>query len=457
MQFTIKEICQALGSELVTVESAAPDIVFSGISTDTRTVKPGDLFVALIGERFNGHDFLTKAVASGAAGLVVQDVCPAGPLKLPVITVGNTLNALQNIARFHRLRYSIPVIAITGSNGKTTTKDMTAAILASRRSVLKTQANYNNEIGLPLTLLNLTEKHEAAVVEMGMRGLGEIKELAGIALPTVGVITNVGETHMELLGSLDNIAAAKAELVEAIPPEGLIVLNADNPYVLAMAGKARGRVLTYGLTEQADIRASEVVLGDGGSTFTCHVGVETFPVTVPALGRHNVFNALAAISVGSALGLQPADIQRGLAAFETAAMRLAVSKVSDYVVINDAYNASPASMAAAVDTLVDIAPNRAVAVLGDMLELGDIAVEAHRHIGRRLANSGTGLVVTVGELAGEIAGAAREHGVQEVFACRDHAAAKQILADKLRPGDTILIKGSRGMKMEQILEILGNH
>ncbi|SMD05930.1 UDP-N-acetylmuramoyl-tripeptide--D-alanyl-D-alanine ligase [Sporomusa malonica] len=449
--FSLTEVLKATGGRLTRGSGGK---FFRGISTDTRTVQPGNLFIALVGEHFDGHEFVAQAVSKGAVGVVVSRSVHL-PEQAQVIEVNNTLVALQDLARFHRKRYYIPVIGVTGSNGKTTTKDMLAAVLSSRFNVLKTEANFNNEIGLPLTLLKLESGHEAAVVEMGMRAQGEIRELAGIALPTVGVVTNVGETHMEILGSIENIAEAKAELVEAIVHDDLVVLNADDPHVRAMKDKSQGRVVLYGLNPGAFVRAENITTGENGewiTTFDCCSPRGTFPVVLHTVGTHNVYNALAAIAVGWELGLKPSEIKMGIGSFVSGAMRLEIKKYGEYTVINDVYNASPLSMAAALNTLSDISKGRKIVVLGDMLELGDAAIEAHRRIGRQAAEQGIEVVLTVGELSKHIAAAAHEYGVTVTHAFTGHKEAIEALRGLMNPGDYILIKGSRGMKMETMLE-----
>ena len=366
------------------------------------------------------------------------------PEGITVFRSADTLASFQGLAKYHRQRYTIPVIAITGSNGKTTTKELTAAVLSSRWNVLKTEANYNNEIGLPKTLLSLDERHQAAIVEMGMRGAGQIRALCKIAAPTAGIITNVSETHIELLGTIENIAKAKAELVDAIPAGGTVVLNADNSYVLAMRQQAVGHVITYGLGPDADVRAEQIEAGRETTQFICHTGKGAFPVVLHAIGRHNVYNALAAIAAGLAMELALPEIQAGISNFKTTGMRLQKIVTSDYTIFNDAYNASPASMAAAIDTLRNVSDGRCAAVLGDMLELGEIAVDAHRKVGEQLADSKIDLLITVGELARHIAAAAEESGIAESAACADHAEAQKELSKRLKPGDTILVKGSPG-------------
>lgn len=447
--FTVEEICLATGGSVYKLGS---EDKFTGICTDTRKVDPHDLFISLVGEKFDGHDFIEQAMAKGASGIITSRLDIVIPPNMTVILVNDTLQALQKLAWFHRKRFNIPIVAITGSNGKTTTKDMVAAVLGSKLNVLKTAGNFNNEIGLPLTLLQLTADHEVAVVEMGMRGKGQIKELANIALPTIAVITNVSETHIELLGSIENIAAAKAELLEDIPERGLTILNADDQYVQAMAKQVASRVTLFGL-EQGNLRAENIQTDVQGMNFQCCVNQERILLSIPTVGKHNVYNALAAIAVGLEMGLNFDEIRFGLSQFNASPMRLHIQQMGDYVVINDAYNASPMSMLAAIDTLVQVATKRRVVVLGDMLELGDIGVEAHRQIGEKLTKCNVEVVVTVGELARHIAKEASEGGIKQVISCTNHEEAEQALQDMLTPGDTILIKGSRGMKMENMVKM----
>lgn len=447
--FTVDEICRATGGTASNLGNAQQ---FTGVCTDTRKVKSGDVFIALVGETFDGHNFIEQAIRSGASGVIASHSDIAVPAHVTLIVVDDTLKALQDVACFHRKRFTIPIVGITGSNGKTTTKDMTAAVLGSKFNVLKTEANYNNEIGLPLTLLQLTNEHEVAVVEMGMRGLGQIRQLANIALPTIAVITNVGETHIELLGSIENIAAAKAELLEVIPESGLVILNGDDPYVQAMAQQVHSSVTLFGL-EHGTLRGEEIATAAHSMNFQCCIGQEKIPMSIPTVGKHNVYNALAAIAVGVGLGMNFENISAGLSNFNASPMRLHIETIGEYVVINDAYNASPMSMSAAIDTLVEVAKERTVAVLGDMLELGDIAAVAHRQIGEKLAECNIDIVVTIGELARNIVAAAQEQGITKAISCANHAEAEKVLRELVQPGDTILIKGSRGMKMENMVKM----
>lgn len=451
-EFTARELRLATGGELLYGAETTP--VF-GICTDSRRIQRGEVFIALTGEAFDGHKFVSDCLAKGAVGVIVSqavDIAERGAAF--VLIVPDTLRALQNIANFHRQRFTIPIIGVTGSNGKTTTKDMIASVLAQRFITLKTQANFNNEIGLPLTLLGLKADHQAAVVEMGMRGPGEIRELAGIAMPTVGVVTNVSETHIELLGSLGNICSAKAELVEALGVEGVAVLNGDDQLVRSMAACCRGKVLLYGTTMDADVRAVNIqVCGEDETSARVLVPDQEFTVIIPLPGRHNVLNALAAVAVGLHLGLSEQEIQAGLAQFTPSAMRMDIRLTRQgYKLINDVYNASPLSMRAAIDTLCEIARGRTIAVLGDMLELGTISEEAHLELGRYAARAGIDMVLTYGTQARVIADGARQGPrvpeYMESFQDIDVLIAK--LIEMTKPGDTILVKGSRGMRMERV-------
>ena len=446
--FTPEDVIAATGASWLSQGGAAS---FDGVSTDTRTLGPGSLFLALTGEKFDGHAFVREAVKRGACGIVASRRIETEP-GVHVFQVADTLQALQDLARFHRRRFQIPVVAVTGSNGKTSTKDMLAAVLGSVMSVLKTEANFNNEIGLSQTLMRMQSGHEAVVVEMGMRAPGEIAGLAAIALPTVGVVTNVGETHIERLGSIENIAAAKAELACAISESGRIILNGDDPRVRGMRDKTAAKAVLYGLQPDCDVKAVQLEHKPEGVRFRCEAGSVSFSVSLPVPGIHNVYNALAAIATGLELGVTPEAVARGLAGYEPGKMRLNIRQYGEITVIDDTYNASPLSMAAALDVLASTAQGRKVAVIGDMLELGESGPAAHRRVGVQLAVAGVVAVVTLGELAALAGAVASEKGISAV-ACSDHASAERALKEILRPGDTMLLKGSRGMAMEKLLSL----
>ena len=454
--FTLNEIVKATSAKVYKEEKKE----FSAIVTDTRKISEGVLFVALKGERFNGEDFAAEALEKGAAGVVVSEDCDEKQLancQGTVLQVEDTLTAYQLIAKAWREKFpQIPVVAITGSNGKTTTKDLTAAVLSAKGAVLKTQANFNNEIGLPLTLLGLKAEHTAAVVEIGMRGFHQIEALAPIAEPQIGIVTNVGETHMELLGSLENIAKAKQELVEAIPAGGTVILNADNKYVAGMrsAAKEGVKVITFGLEQDADVKGEAIHTEGNVTKFMVTYANERHEYEVNMVGRHNVYNTLAAIAAGFAMGLTPAEVREGLSHLEATKMRFELQKVKEWNVVNDAYNASPMSMTAAINTLSELTKGRKIAVLGDMLELGSVSEDAHLHVGEEVAEHGFTALVTRGEMGEFIAKGAENKGMTAVYRCASHEEAAAKLHELLQPGDTLLFKGSRGMAMEKIIDLL---
>lgn len=448
--FTLQEVEKATGGRLL--YPVVDDSVFSQVETDTRAITEGALFVALKGETFDGHDYVLQAKERGAAGAVVAEDRPEYKQEgFAVVIVTDTRKAYQDLARFHRRRFSIPVIAVTGSVGKTSTRSMIAAVLSQKYRVLQTEKNFNNEIGLPKTLLQLTPEHEACVVEMGMRGLGQIAELAAIAEPDIGVVTNVGKSHIELLGSQDNIARAKSELVRALSEDGVAILNQDDSYVAAMADLCRGKVVGYGIESNAAIRASRVVCSEKGLRFACRCFDQVMDIHMPLIGSHNVYNALAAIAVGRVLGLTEHQLQKGLSEYRGMPMRQELIHLSEYTFINDAYNANPASMSEALKSLALLTKGRKIAVLGGMLELGDWTVREHEKIGAEAAELGLDALITMGSPASYIADAARKNGLGAVYTAQDHAGAADCLRQIIQPGDTVLLKGSRGFAMEKIL------
>ena len=448
--FTLQEVEKATGGRLLYL--VVDDSVFSQVETDTRAITEGALFVALKGETFDGHDYVLQAKERGAAGAVVAEDRPEYKQEgFAVVIVTDTRKAYQDLARFHRRRFSIPVIAVTGSVGKTSTRSMIAAVLSQKYRVLQTEKNFNNEIGLPKTLLQLTPEHKACVVEMGMRGLGQIAELAAIAEPDIGVVTNVGKSHIELLGSQDNIARAKSELVRALSEDGVAILNQDDSYVAAMADLCRGKVVGYGIESNAAIRASRVVCSEKGLRFACRCFDQVMDIHMPLIGSHNVYNALAAIAVGRVLGLTEHQLQKGLSEYRGMPMRQELIHLGEYTFINDAYNANPASMSEALKSLALLTKGRKIAVLGGMLELGDWTVREHEKIGAEAAELGLDALITMGSPASYIADAARKNGLGAVYTAQDHAGAADCLRQIIQPGDTVLLKGSRGFAMEKIL------
>ena len=440
------------------------------LCTDSRKVQPGDLFIALKGPHFDGHRFVPEAFKQGALGAVVEEssrgevlataqkVRSSWGIPTPlVICVGDTLVAYQEMAAYHRRRFQIPVVAVTGSNGKTTTKEMVAAALKTRWRVLKTLGNLNNSIGLPQTLLGLTRRHDVAVIEMGVDQKGQTTRLCEIARPTLGVVTNIGPDHLEFFGSIEGSALAKAELLACLPSDGTIVINADDAYYDFLKNQARCRVVSFGLSARAQIRGSHVVPQGNRTAFRVRVpGRARAPqMSVGALGTHNVSNALAAVAVGHVLGLSLSKIAGGLGRFRPADMRSQIRWCKGIRVLHDCYNANPVSMRAAVDLLVELgAGKRTVAVMGDMLELGPDAKRLHREVGGYLAGRQVSYLIACGELGREFAKGARAAGMarRHIFETKGVPEASELLNGLVRKGDVVLLKASRAMRMEQLLD-----
>ncbi len=380
------------------------------------------------------------------------------PSGTPVLIVSDTLKALQGLAAYNRSKNRVPVIGVTGSNGKTTTKDMIASVLGVKYRVLKSKGSYNNEIGLPLTLLNMDESHDVVVLEMGMRGPGEIDSLCRIAGITGAVITTIGETHLELLGSVGNVAAAKGEILEHVPRDGFAVLNADSPFMEREAARNKGRTMYFGITKGHDLGIGAWEPLGRGSYFVLKTEKGHVGINLPLPGKHNVSNALAAAGVGICMGLSLSEIKEGLEAPDISPMRLQFLDLVDITVINDTYNASPASVKAALDALgaTAQAQNRTVAVLGDMFELGDREKSGHLEVGRYVAGKGVDLLFALGDLAKHIAEGATEAGMpsRRVFWFGDKEKMFEAMKEKITVGDIILVKGSRGMHMEDVVEYL---
>ncbi len=448
---TLGEIKEVIGAELV---QGDPGVQVDRVSIDTRTMTGGELFFALRGARFDGHDYVRQAVAAGAAGVVVHREV-AVRREVPVLRVNDTLSALQDLARTNVQRCGLPVIAITGSTGKTTTKDLVAAVLATRLRVLATRENLNNHIGLPLTLLEIGPAHQVAVVELAMRGPGEIDLLAKICRPTGGVITNVGETHLELLGAVENIARAKGELLDHIPDSGFALLHADSLELIPQAGRCRGRVIYFGETEQAQIRLVSYRATARGSVFRVRLPGWEAEYALPLLGRHTAVNALAAVGTGLEFGLTEEEIRAGLANVRLSSLRQAIVETGTLTIINDSYNASPASVRAALEVLRDFSGGRpTVAVLGGMLELGPREVAAHREVGQACVQAAVDYLITVGELALGIADGARAAGLAEnrIHCCHTTEEAVAAVRRVAPAGAVVLVKGSRYFRMEKVVE-----
>jgi UDP-N-acetylmuramoyl-tripeptide--D-alanyl-D-alanine ligase len=419
---------------------------------DSREVAAGDLFFALHGERHDGHEFVGEAIERGAGGVVVERPVEATG-GVCVFQVSDSLSALQRLAAAHRDAHDVRAVGVTGSVGKTTCKDVTAAVLSAGRRVLKSEANLNTEIGLPLSLLRLEPEHEAAVLEMAMYGPGEIGLLCRIARPQVGVVTNVGPVHMERLGSLGAITAAKAELVESLPSDGLAVLNGDDARVAAMASRTKARTVLYGQSPQCEVRGGDVVgRGLEGISFRITHGGDSVVVEAPLPGKHHVYPALAAIAVALNEGMGLPEIAAALAGARPEGRLRVVSAANGATIIDDSYNASPQAMLAALDLLAELGGGRRIALLGEMRELGAAAEEGHRQVGRHAAKSAD-LVIVVGERARPLHEAAREGGAEARFV-ETPEEATALLRKELRPDDRLLVKASRAVALESVVSAL---
>ena len=437
------------------------------ISIDSRTLIPGDLFFAIIGLNFDGHDFIIEAFRKGAVGVVV---CKGTSTLLEnkqieknniIIEVKDTLSALQDCSKHYKDKFNTFNICVTGSNGKTTTKEIIAHILSQKFSLLKSSGNYNNEIGIPLTLLQLNKSHKLLVTEMGMRALGEIKTLTNFINPDLAVLTNIGEAHIGLLGSKDNIFKAKSELLQSLKKDGIAIINRDDLYFLKTLEIVKNKkVYTFGIENKSDIMANNIrIVSDKGMKFTLMIqnGMSK-EIYFPLLGKHNIYNALAAAAAAFALGIELDLIERGLSSFKPLDLHMQLSNLYKGIkILNDSYNASPLSVKSALETLAEVAKkNRKIAILGDMLELGEKADFYHQEIGKEVAKLSIDILITVGPGGKIIAQSSKEEGMAEERVFSFEKNEKINLSKKLlsltRSGDYILLKGSREMKMEEILE-----
>ena len=449
------------------------DAVAIAYSIDSRTVGQGELFFAVRGERMDGHDFVREALEKGIVAAVVAreklselnlQVAPgaggrtrasaATQSDLPLMVVEDTLVALQTLAKSVRRLWAKPLIAVTGSTGKTTTKEAIAHVLSTRFRVLKSEGNFNNHFGLPLMLLKLEPEHDAAVVELGMSHLGEIAALARLAQPQTGVVTNVAPVHLEFFSSVAEIARAKYELIESLPAGATAVLNADDEYVSQFGRDFEGRVITYGFTPAATVRAENLrSSGEKGSAFDMVVGDRREHATLPLVGRHNVFNALAAAAVALERGLALSEVVSALASLSPGDKRGQVVRIGNITVINDCYNSNPKALAAMVDALAAMPAKRRIVVAGEMLELGPQGEAMHRESGRHIAAKGIHVLVGVRGLAAYMVEAAKQAGISAEFVATPDEAGKW-LASETCEGDVVLLKASRGVKLEKALEQL---
>ncbi len=446
------EIAEATGGRLL---RGGPAATVTGVSIDSRTIGAGQLFVAVKGPRFDGHDFLAAAAERGAAAALVHRDAQA-PDPLALVRVADTTEALKDLGRHVRTKAALPVVAITGSAGKTTTKEMTAALLATRGPVLKTEANLNNQYGLPLTLLRLQPEHRFAVLELGMSAAGELRELSRIARPDVAIITMVAPVHLEFFPSLDAIAEAKAEILEGLDTDGLAVLNHDDPRVRRIGERRKGKTVWFGRDRGCEVSAESWRGTIHGMRFSLRLGGKSHDVALPLPGPHFLMNFLAAAAAAHHLGVPPEAIVEAATQMKAARSRGQVRGLGEGVtLLDDSYNSNPAAVEAAVTALGMAAPGRRVVFLGDMLELGPTGPDLHRETGARLA-SRADVVVGVGALGRSFVEGARAAGVaaSALHEFPDSAAAAQEAGRIVEPGDAVLVKGSRGARMEKVVEAL---
>jgi UDP-N-acetylmuramoyl-tripeptide--D-alanyl-D-alanine ligase len=452
-QLSIETVLEATEGALVQGDPQTP---LTGVSTDSRSIKPGELFFALRGERFDGHHFVAKALQRGGRGAVVdQEGYGIADETIAIIQVADTLQALGDLANLWRRKHPIPLIAVVGSNGKTTTKEMVAGILERKDTVLKNPGNLNNLIGLPLSLLQMNSNDRVAVLEMGMNRTGEILRLTQIAEPDLGIVTNIGPVHLEGVGSIEGVMKAKGELLEGMGAHGSLIFNADDHRVVELSKQFHGGKTAFAIKNPADWIATDIYTReDGGVSFQLTGPFGKIPIAMKLMGRYQVYNALAAAAAVSHLGVGIEEIQEGLETFQPPPMRMELITVKKGIkIINDAYNANPPSMESALRTLTEITEGRKIAVLGDMWELGESAQQAHRELGRQIKEYGIDLLFLLGQFAPHVAHGAREAGMtpEAIYIKEDHHAVSLLLAQTLRKGDWVLVKGSRIMSMEKII------
>ena len=451
---TLFQIVQLAGASL---SSGDGTVVINKVSTDSRTIKPGELFVALRGENFEGHNFVEAAAKAGATSALV-DLNWAGnvPNNFALVRAADTLRAYQALAGNYRRSLALKVLAITGSNGKTSTKDFAASVLARKFQVTKTEGNFNNHVGLPRTILEATSEDEVAVWELGMNHPGEIAALSKIAAPDAAIITNIGVAHIEFMGSREAIAMEKGALAEAIEPQGTVILNADDSFSEGIAARTRAKVILAGTTDGA-VRAIEIRQSADGSEFTIVEGAHRCRAQLPVAGLHMVQNALLAVAAGRALGLSIEECAAGLAAAPLTKARLQIKQIGGVQFLDDSYNANPDSMKAALRTLVELdTDGKRIAVLGEMRELGGESERGHREVGETAATLGVNQLITIGEVAELIAEGARAAGLHQVSSAPSTAEAAKLLGEIAEPGDLVLIKGSRAARTEEVIEKFGN-
>ncbi|HWO96162.1 MAG TPA: UDP-N-acetylmuramoyl-tripeptide--D-alanyl-D-alanine ligase [Bacillus sp. (in: firmicutes)] len=450
---TIKEVQEMIPGSTLQGHS---EVVVKGVSINTRTIERGNLFVPIKGEKFNGHDFVQQAIESGAAAVLWNQSEPNVPRDIPVVLVEDTLAALQQMAKKYCEQVGVKVVGVTGSNGKTTTKDMIFSVLSTTYQVLKTEGNFNNHIGMPLTMLRLKEDTEIAILEMGMSSRGEIELLSRLALPDVAVITNIGESHLMDLGSREEIANAKLEIVSGLKKEGVLIYNGDEPLLTSRLTQSDIQTVTFGQNAENDLYPISIEQEQQSTIFTISQAPDV-TYEIPVLGVHNVQNALAAIAVGRYFNIPFSTIAEGLKSLKLTNMRMElISSLRGFDIINDAYNASPTSMKAAISLLENLKGyNRKFIVFGDMLELGEQEKQFHYEIGRIIDPEKINYVFTYGDLGMEIAKGAQEaFGKERIYQFQDKNQLIDCLGSLVQKGDVVLVKASRGMKLEEVVDAL---
>ena len=447
---SLDQVAKFAGGSLV---AGNGDVTIFRVSTDSRTLQPGDLFVPLRGENFDGHKFVQQAVERGAAGAMVEENWKGTTAAdFALIRVADTLVGYQTLAANYRASLPLKVIAITGSNGKTSTKDFVAATLAKKFRVTKTEGNFNNHVGLPQTMLAANRDDEIAVWEIGMNHPGEIAALAKLAAPDVAIVTNVGIAHIEFMGSREAIATEKGALVEAVGPNGTVILNADDAFSETIAKRTSAKIILAGI-EKGSVRAGDVRQSATGSEFTILEGAHRCRAQLPVPGTHMVQNAILAVAAGRAFGLSLEECAAGLASTPLTKARLQITEINGIQFIDDSYNANPDSMKAALRTLIELdADGRRIAVLGEMGELGDESERGHREVGEAAAELNVDELIAVGPAGAAIARAAEKAGLENSKAVDSPEKAAELLGENASPGDLILVKGSRTARMERVLE-----
>ena len=445
-----QEIAQAVGGKLLCGD---PDTLITNVQYDSRSVGEGSLFVPIKGERVDAHQFIEQCMKKGAATFTEYEA-PAGAEK-PYIKVEDTLKALQKLAAFYRKQFSsLKLVGVTGSVGKTSTKEMIAAALSEGLNVMKTQGNKNSQIGMPCTMFDLSDEHEAAVIEMGISEFGEMDNLCDIARPDIAVMTNIGVAHIENLKTQENIMAEKLKITNHFDKDDILFVNGDDKLLSTLCGKQPFKTVSFGLAETNDYYADNIETYGFDTTFRCIGGGTEKNFTIPALGIHSVTNALAAIAIGRTLGLDDDTIQKGLSGYKNAPMRQQIHQLEKFTLIDDSYNASPEATKVSLDVLKSISKEKSIAVLADMLELGEKAPSEHYGVGKHLAEIGIDCLIAIGSLSENTATGAKENGCKNVLTAQNNAEAYEILKTLLSENCTVLVKGSRGMHTDEIVKKL---